>query len=81
MVSGLQARFVQVRINGLSVMAKIDFGAEVSGVPPNFPRVPSWLQPSPAVLMAAGSQCVRFKGPFDADVDSVHTVLLGLPAI
>ncbi|XP_070386585.1 uncharacterized protein [Dermacentor albipictus] len=49
------ARYAEVSINGVRVRAKIDSGAEVTVVPPDFPGVPPRIDRSQAVLRSAAN--------------------------
>lgn len=89
------ARYAEVCINNVRVCAKIDSGAEVTVVPPDFPGVPPRIDKSQAVLRSAADERLDVKGSFCADivwkgktarqtvyvVESLQCVLLGLPAI
>ncbi|XP_077531088.1 uncharacterized protein LOC144143160 [Haemaphysalis longicornis] len=89
------ARYAEVRINNVRVCAKIDSGAEVTVVPPDFPGVPPRIDKSQAVLRSAADERLDVKGSFPAEivwkgktarqtvyvVESLQCVLLGLPAI
>ncbi|XP_070382430.1 uncharacterized protein [Dermacentor albipictus] len=89
------ARYAEVSINGVRVSAKIDSGAEVTVVPPDFPGVPPRIDRSQTVLRSAANQRLEVNGCFSADivwkgkttrqtldvVESLQCVLLGLPAI
>lgn len=93
--NGSNARYAEVPINGVRVCAKIDSGAEVTVVPPNFPGVLPRIDRSQAVLRSAANRHLEVNGCFSADivwkgkttrqtlyvVDSLQCVLLGLPPI
>lgn len=94
-LNGSNARYAEVSINGVRVSAKIDSGAEVTVVPPDFPGIPSCIYKSQAVLRSAANRRLEVNGCFSADivwkgkttrqtlyvVESLQCVLLGLPAI
>lgn len=90
-----KARYVQVTINAVPIVAKVDSGAEVSVLPPTFPGLPTHLDKADKVLLGAGGHKLNVLGKFVAEiswkaetvrqtcyvVSPLRDVLLGLPAL
>ncbi|XP_037505811.1 uncharacterized protein K02A2.6 [Rhipicephalus sanguineus] len=89
------SRLVEVDLNGYSLIAKIDTGAQVSVVPATFAGIPEHLQPASETLSGPSGRAIQVVGKFDATItwrsrrsnQVVYVVqhlkhpLLGLPAI
>lgn len=92
---GGPAKFATVVIDGVAVNAKVDSGAEVTAVPMSFQGNPSRLETATETLTGPSGRTLRVMGKFTADIkwknktsryviyiiDSMHTALLGLPAL
>ncbi|XP_070377458.1 uncharacterized protein [Dermacentor albipictus] len=90
-----KARYVQVLINSVPILAKVDSGAEVSVLPSTFPGLPTHLDNSDEVLQGAGGNKLNVLGKFVAEIawkqrtvrqtcyviSPLRDVLLGLQAL
>ncbi|KAL1481044.1 hypothetical protein MTO96_050518 [Rhipicephalus appendiculatus] len=64
------SRLVEVDLNGYSLIAKIDPGAQVSVVPATFAGIPEHLQPARETLSGPSVRALQVVGKFDAATTS-----------
>lgn len=62
------AKFAQVCINGVSLTAKIDYGAEVTAVPASFTGIPRQLQTAHEIMKGPSDQILHVIGKFMAEI-------------
>ncbi|XP_070389613.1 uncharacterized protein [Dermacentor albipictus] len=63
-----KARYVQVLINSVPILANVDSGAEVSVLPSTFPGLPTHLDNAHEVLQGAGGNKLNVLGKFVAEI-------------
>ncbi|XP_064469924.1 uncharacterized protein LOC135384661 [Ornithodoros turicata] len=90
-----KGKFVEVFVDGIPLLFKVDSGAEVTVIPSTFGGIPEQLQAPDGDLVGPGSHSLRTDGTFTATlawkekvvtqkiyvVEGLETPLLGFPAI